>query len=226
MHIEGFSSYSKFKSSYFTHRREPFFEIALRYCRLTGKEDPVIVDIGSGQGDFFNYCKEKNFPARKLFLLDANPKTVKSNKATLTENSLEYMAPDRLPFEDKSVDVVHTSHMIEYLSPEKMHALMLEMNRVLEDGGYLVISAPMLWSNLYNDLGHLRPSQHLAGRQIGGIVMLHAQRNEKDEKETKENGKSDQTLCNSRIGILDTQGGIKPNDSRCHDRGAKFSLGG
>jgi len=52
---------------------------------------------------------------------------------------------------------VHTSHLIEYLTPEKLYALMLEMDRVLSAGGCLIISAPMLWSQLYDDLGHLRP---------------------------------------------------------------------
>jgi UDP-N-acetyl-2-amino-2-deoxyglucuronate dehydrogenase len=157
MHIENFHSYSLFKQKYATHDRAPFFNIALNFARQIGKVNPVIVDIGSGEGDFFQYLQRNNFDTGSLFLLDSNPATVESNKSRLTPNSIPYTAPDRLPFDNNSVGLVHTSHMIEYLSPDKLYDLMKEMDRVLTDGGYMVISAPLHWDNFYNDLGHLRP---------------------------------------------------------------------
>lgn len=157
MHIENFRAYSVFKKKYTTFHREPFFAIVADYCRSLGKTAPVIADIGSGQGDLFIYLRDNKMPVENLFLLDSNPATVEGNKAGLTGNSLQYAAPDRLPFADQTVDLVHTSHMIEYLSPKEMYHLMLEMNRVLAPGGYLVISAPLIWDNFFNDLGHVRP---------------------------------------------------------------------
>jgi len=161
MQINNFYKYSEFKKKYTTQNREPFFAIALKYCREL-KEQSTIIDIGSGEGDFFNYLTQNNYPVKNLFLLDSNPKTVESNKASLTKNSISYIAPDKLPFEDKSTGLIHTSHMIEYLAPGEMYSLMLEMDRVLADGGYIVISAPLIWDNFYNDLGHLRPYNPIA----------------------------------------------------------------
>ena len=157
MHINNFYTYSRYKSIYCTHDREPFFEVALKYARAIGKERPVIADIGSGEGDLYNYIKAQHFPTDNIYLLDSNVKTVESNKAALTANAILYTAPERLPFEDGSVDLVHTSHLIEYLSPAGIYPLMVEMDRVLADGGYLVISAPLFWNDFYNDLGHVRP---------------------------------------------------------------------
>src|ERR1700748_462919 len=118
MHIENFHSYSLFKQIYATHDRAPFFNIALNCARQIGKVNPVIVDIGSGEGDFFQYLQRNNFDAGSLFLLDSNPATVESNKSRLTPNSILYTAPDRLPFDNNSVGLVYTRHMIAYLSPE------------------------------------------------------------------------------------------------------------
>jgi len=157
MHIDNFRTYSVFKKKYTTFQREPFFAIVADYCKTLGKTAPVIADIGSGQGDLFIFLKDNRMPVENVFLLDSNPATVETNKSELTAKSLQYAAPDRLPFEDRSIDLVHTSHMIEYLSPEGMYRLMLEMNRVLAPGGYLVISAPLFWDSFYDDLGHVRP---------------------------------------------------------------------
>lgn len=157
MHINNFYQYSKFKRDFGTHHREPFFQIAMNYARLTGKEKPVIADIGSGEGDFYSYLSNNKFPVENVYLLDSNPKTVESNKQRLTRYSVHYLAPAQMPFEGGSVDLIHTSHMIEYLTPTEIYPLMIEMDRVLADGGYLVVSAPLFWSDFYDDLGHLRP---------------------------------------------------------------------
>lgn len=157
MHIDNFYAYSRFKHDYCTHDREPFFQIALKYARLIKKAEPVIADVGSGEGDLYSYLRNNNSPVGKVYLLDSNERTVENNRTSLTPNSRHYIAPGKLPFEDGSVDIVHTSHLIEYLSPGELYALMLEMNRVLAYDGYLVISAPLFWSDFYNDLGHLRP---------------------------------------------------------------------
>jgi SAM-dependent methyltransferase len=187
MHIDNFYSYSLFKRKYSTHDRSPFFNIALKYSRLLENINPVIADIGSGEGSFFKYLLENNFPHENIFLLDSNAKTVESNKKGLTKNSVHYQAPDKLPFENGSVGLIHTSHMIEYLSPDKLYDLMLEMDRVLAAGGYIVISAPLLWDNFYNDLGHLRPYNPLVFNKYF-IEMVQNNRLEKvsDSYELKE----------------------------------------
>jgi len=172
MFLESFYSYSVFKKKYSTHQREPFFAIALKYGRLLKQKDPVIIDIGSGEGDFFNYLRQNDFPTNNVSLLDANDRTVEKNKNELTGKSIHYTAPDRLPFEDKGVGLIHTSHMIEYLTPVEMYGLMKEMDRVLSDEGYIVISAPLIWDYFYNDLGHIRPYNPIAFHKY--FISLYA----------------------------------------------------
>jgi len=153
MHINNFSSYSSFKKKYLTLDRAPFFELALECIDNSTR---TILDIGSGEGDFLLYLKEKGVNPDKVYLLDGNQATVEANKK-LTPNSVFYMAPDRLPFEDLSVDVVHTSHLVDNLGPADFYNFLLELNRVLKPGGYLVVSTPVLWPDFYNDLSHTKP---------------------------------------------------------------------
>jgi len=153
MHIEGFKKYSSFKKKYLTLDREPFFELASHYIL---KGNNIVLDIGSGEGDFFNFLKNKGFETSHLYLLDGNQATVKKNQA-LTEHSIFYLAPDKLPFEDHSVDFIHISHLVDNLAVNDFYNFLRELNRVLKAGACLVVSTPLLWPNFYDDLSHVRP---------------------------------------------------------------------
>ncbi len=153
MHISDFSKYSSFKKKYLTIDRAPFFDLAAKFIQA---DDKVILDIGSGEGDFFHHLKSKGVQGNNIYLLDGNEVTVEKNKG-LTRNSLFYLAPDRLPFDDLSVDFIHISHLIDNLWVPDFYKFLLEINRVLRPGGILVVSTPLLWPNFYDDLSHTKP---------------------------------------------------------------------
>jgi SAM-dependent methyltransferase len=153
MHINDFSKYSSFKKNYLTIDRKPFFELGAEHI---GKDDKIILDIGSGEGDFFNYLKNKGVPVNKIYLLDGNRRTVEKNKE-LTSNSIFYLAPEKLPFDDLSVDLIHISHLFDHIWVNDIYEFLQEINRVLRPGGTLVISTPLLWPNFYDDLTHTKP---------------------------------------------------------------------
>ncbi len=52
------------------------------------------------------------------------------------------MAADRLYFPDSSVDEIHTSHMVEHLTPEQLEEAIKEWQRVLKPGGKLTVRCP------------------------------------------------------------------------------------
>ena len=62
-----------------------------------------------------------------------------------------------MPFEDESVAYIHCSHLIEHLTSSQLYDLLVEFDRVLRHGGYLIISTPLLWDEFYSDLSHKRP---------------------------------------------------------------------
>lgn len=153
MQLNDLSQYSTFKKKYLTLDRKPFFELAADYITHDHK---TILDIGSGEGEFFVYLRERGIDTGQVYLLDANPATVAKNHR-LTSRSVVYLVPDRLPFEDGTVDVIHLSHLLDNLETKDLYHFLLEINRVLRPGGVLVISTPVLWGNFYDDLSHTRP---------------------------------------------------------------------
>lgn len=137
---------------YNTISRYPFYDLAAKYLPINS--DSIVLDIGCGNGDFDNYLdlatKYKN-----LYLLDGNP----INQECLSKqyNFIQYIAPGQLPFDNETVSFIHCSHMIEHLSNMDLYQFIIEMDRVLSIGGYLVISTPLLWANFYDDLSHIKP---------------------------------------------------------------------
>ncbi len=60
---------------------------------------------------------------------------------------------DRLPFADRSVDYVHSSHCLEHLS-DPTH-LFREVSRVCVDGARVELWTPYLWHNVGFIFGHI-----------------------------------------------------------------------
>lgn len=131
---------------YATQRREPFYKIAKKYI----KKESVVLDIGAGNGSFAEYLSLKN-----MFLIDGNINTVKKYKLKYP-NYYHCKLPE-LPFSDNQFDVIHCSHIIEHLYPEELYDLLKNCNRCIKDGGYLIISAPLMWEHFWDDLSHIRP---------------------------------------------------------------------
>lgn len=150
------------RKHYATTKRAPFFTVAGE--ALPPHRDAVVVDVGCGQGDF---AASQGLAGRfdQVYLLDADPQVITGLKGTFP-GALVYRAPDRLPFEDGSVDYLHCSHLIEHLTFAALHRFLEEMDRVLKPAGHLVISSPLLWDGFYGDIDHVRPYEP-------GAIMKH-----------------------------------------------------
>lgn len=141
------------KSDFSKMDRRPYFKIAEKY--LPENNNATVIDIGSGDGLFVSYLGLKERYSN-LYLLDGNDSSIVNLKKKY-KNAILYLAPSKLPFGNNRADYIHTSHLIEHLTPSDLYVLLKETDRVLKRGGILVISAPMLWGGFYNDLTHVRP---------------------------------------------------------------------
>lgn len=133
--------------------RLPFFKITEKY--LPSNEESIVVDIGSGEGNFANYL---NLSARykNLYLLDGSALTIDKINSKF-KNAILYKAPQKLPFGNSTVTYIHCSHLIEHLTSNELYQFLVEINRVLAGDGIFVVSSPMLWKGFYDDLSHVRP---------------------------------------------------------------------
>ena len=118
-------------------------------------QDPgaTIVDVGAGDGSFGEFLENRY---TNTYGLDGNPRNLGILGGCFT-HAVHYRIPDVLPFDTDSVHFVHTSHLIEHLSPEDLVFFLKEVDRVLKNGCLLVVSAPMLWEGFYENLTHVKP---------------------------------------------------------------------
>lgn len=127
------------------NQRDKWDRIALSWL-----EDCVkILDLGCGNGGFASLAPERIIGA------DLNSKSVayaRRKGCTVVQADIR-----NLPFQERSLAAIHCSHVIEHFLPQDVHRILSEANRVLQKGGMLVIRSPLLWSNFYSDLTHVRP---------------------------------------------------------------------
>ena len=136
-------------------KRTPFYKLAEKY--IPANNETVIVDIGSGRGEFIKFLRLED-RYKKIFLLDANNDTIEINKQDFkVAKPLYYSAPGKLPFKEREIDFIHCSHLVEHLYPNELYEFLKNIDAVLKLGGVLVISTPLLWEKFYNDLTHVKP---------------------------------------------------------------------
>ena len=132
-----------------------FYDLAAKY--LPKEKSAVVIDIGCGQCRFENYLKLWD-GYENLTVLDGNSDSVaKLKQKHKNSNVLRYTAPERLPFEDKSVDYIFCGHLIEHLYFEQLYKLFKELDRVLKVDGILVVSTPLMWDEFFWNLDHVKP---------------------------------------------------------------------
>lgn len=131
---------------YVTDSREPFFDVVLDYVTSKSK----ILDVGSGDGAFARRINRYD-----VYLLEGSQESAKRLKEEFLHVSCSRVP--KLPYEDSSFDLIHSSHLVEHLQPQELYDFLKEIDRCLKPNGYVVISAPMLWTEFYDDLSHVKP---------------------------------------------------------------------
>ncbi|MCK5510471.1 class I SAM-dependent methyltransferase [Candidatus Parcubacteria bacterium] len=120
---------------YFTKSRAPFYELAGKY--LPNDKNAIVADIGCSDCSFARFL-ELDEKYTNFYNLDKVDDIINSYP-----NARNYLAPERLPFDNNTVSYIHCSHLIEHLNIDDAYELVREMNRVLKKDGILVISAPL-----------------------------------------------------------------------------------
>jgi len=136
-----------------------FYDLAAKY--LPEDEKAIVIDVGCGECRFEDYLDLWN-KYKNLFVLDGNLETVDKIKEKTRlihefDYTIEYIAPNRMLFENESVDYIFCGHLIEHLDFKELYKLFKEFDRVLKNDGILVVSTPMLWNGFYGTLSHVKP---------------------------------------------------------------------
>lgn len=111
-------------------------------------KESCLIDVGCGAG----YSMEKALKERNCDCCGIDPCPGQHGVGRYEElnNSLNIKQgyAESIPYEDKSFDVVYSSHVLEHVDSEEK--ALLEMKRVLRDNGVLIIGMPTATMALIN----------------------------------------------------------------------------
>ncbi len=131
----------------------------LEYMPVDGAGGKAVLDYGCGPGHdlagFLMYAKE---PPLRLVGADVSPSSLAEARAraALHEggDKAEFVQIDeneaRLPFEDETFDIIHSSGVLHHIKEHKR--VLSEFRRILKPGGYaqiMVYNYNSIWMHLY-----------------------------------------------------------------------------
>ncbi|PIN81090.1 hypothetical protein COV13_02280 [Candidatus Woesearchaeota archaeon CG10_big_fil_rev_8_21_14_0_10_32_9] len=112
-----------------------------KLLQLTGTEK--ILDVGCGYGDMLGYIKAK-YTKTTLVGIDNSENMIKTARSKYNNIAFEVADVQKLPFKDKTFDVVIAKHMLYHVTNIKK--AFKEIHRVLKPEGRLIISLNTLSS--------------------------------------------------------------------------------
>jgi SAM-dependent methyltransferase len=122
-----------------TSERKACLEAALRkFSRTVQPHGVHVLDAGCGDGTFMAFLQGLGFRVSGIELSAAAAAKARGRcpDAHIQVGSLE----DRLPFGDRAFDAIWCTEVLEHLFD--VHAALTEFNRVLNEGGNLLLTTP------------------------------------------------------------------------------------
>jgi 2-polyprenyl-3-methyl-5-hydroxy-6-metoxy-1,4-benzoquinol methylase len=118
-----------------------------------------VLDIGCGRGEFLELARSRGINARGI---DVNEDMINFCKSKGLNAELKDAIETLNEIEEKSLDGIFISQVVEHLSPDYLINMLSLCNRKMKHGFYIVIETvnPLSFfsfSNFYLDLSHVKP---------------------------------------------------------------------
>ena len=125
----------------------------------------TVLDVGCNNGRGGVVIKEMLGNNLKLYGVECVRERIEQIPAGIYE-SVFYGLADKIPLDDRSVDVVVAGEIIEHVQPREVDAVVFELFRILKIGGRLLLTTPnpgylrnrIMQRSVLGDIGHV--SQH------------------------------------------------------------------
>lgn len=131
----------------------PIYDLISKY--LPESSSAKILDIGCGNAEFEDYLNLSD-KYKEIYLLDGNIETLR-NLREKYKFAVQHKVPGVLPFDDKSIDFIYCSHLIEHLYTKDVYKLFKEIDRILSRNGILVFRSPLICKKFYMTFTHEKP---------------------------------------------------------------------
>ena len=116
-------------------KRTVVWKEIVRFLTPYISKDSVVVDLGAGYCDFINQVE-----ASKKYAVDYSPDL--SKFAGKNVEKINSSVVDLSAIKDSSVDVVHSSNLLEHFNDDDLKKIIGEIRRILKKGGRLILMQP------------------------------------------------------------------------------------
>jgi len=118
-----------------------------------------VLDIGCGRGEFLELARERGINARGI---DVNEDMISFCKSKGLDVELKDAIEALCEIDDKSLDGIFISQVVEHLSPDYLVNLLNLCNKKMKYGFYIIVETvnPLSlfsFANFYIDLSHVKP---------------------------------------------------------------------
>ena len=118
-----------------------------------------VLDIGCGRGEFLELARDRGINARGI---DVNEDMINFCKSKGLSVELKDAIEALCGIDDKSLDGIFISQVVEHLSPDYLISMLNLCNRKMKYGFYIIIETvnPLSlfsFANFYIDLSHVKP---------------------------------------------------------------------
>jgi len=152
----GPSSEAYFSVRYsFDPGRTRVWRAIVEYLQRYVPPEATVCELGSGYADFINHIK-----AARRYALDRYPGAAAFCAPEVTFLCGESTA---LPLPDRSLDVVFAGNFVEHLDEPSLRATMGEVQRILREGGRLILLQPnyyYCYRRYWDDYTHVKAWSH------------------------------------------------------------------
>lgn len=133
------------------------------------KDNPPVLDIGCGRGEFLEACRQAGIDARGF---DINERSVADLQKRGLAATLAGVPECFEGIKHGSIGSVLAMHVVEHLPVDHLFALFAQAARVLRPGGLLMIETPNAESIAVSASDFWRDPTHLAPRHPAALTLL------------------------------------------------------
>ena len=152
--------YTEFENN-FRGSREQIIEVLSNYDGLIDyilniDNDPSLLDIGSGRGEWIEKCNAKGFNSIGIELDHQMVNDCRNLNLNIKEGDALYLLDE---FSEDSFSIVSAFHVIEHMNHEKINELLIKSKRILKPDGLLILETPSIDSLLVSTKSfHIDPT--------------------------------------------------------------------
>jgi len=152
------SEYYQTRYTFDKGRKRVWEAIAEHLQRFVNKDSDHVLDLGAGYCDFIN-----NIKAQKKYAIDLNPLA-----SQFCDKNVEFSCAsidNLIVLQDKSIDVLFASNLLEHLDDTELIAAINEFNRILKCGSRVILMQPnyrYAYKEYFDDYTHKKVFTHIS----------------------------------------------------------------